>query len=342
MHNRDRLFTLTFAGVLSVLSACSSSSKTETPETVSPAPAQTTPFTLNFKAMSSGMEIHCDHIYQGFGPSGNYALGVTDLRFYISNLKFYDATGNTLNPTLDDNEFQLKHTAGDVALIDFSNKDSGYCALSANGTPRTNRQITGTLNEGTIAALSFDVGVPQAVMKAVIADTDAATSLPSPLAEMFWSWASGYRHFVLNFTTMDSAHTDMVENSGFHLGSRDCGGTAKALSEQAQCGLLNTPKVRINNFDPSTNAIIVNIDNLFSNSKTTDFVTDLWADFGADASVCIDERRNGTRCVTGQNFGMQCHSAASQAACASVFTNLGINLETGRSSADSNIVFTAE
>ena len=35
-------------------------------------------------------------------------------------------------------------------------------------------------------------------MQATIA-TSTAEAAPSPLDEMYWSWATGYRHFVFNF-----------------------------------------------------------------------------------------------------------------------------------------------
>lgn len=264
------------------------------------------------------MAFSCNDLHPGFGPDQNYSIGVSDLRFFVSNIQFFDTSGTTITTTLDDTNFQLNHEAGTVALIDFtSTEPSTYCAQAQEGTARTNTVITGSSSSDAIASISFDIGVPQSLMKAVIAATDNLNDTPSPLSELYWSWASGYRHFVMNFTTMDTTHTDMVENSGLHIGSRDCGGATKALSDQDECGLLNTPKVLLNNFNPADDIITVDVAAILNNAKNTDF-------------------------TMGDNFGLQCHSAATQAACASLFPNFGLNLDAGTADAANNIVFGVE
>jgi hypothetical protein len=40
--------------------------------------------------------------------------------------------------------------------------------------------------------VTFEVGVPQHLMKTTIA-TSSAEGAPSPLGEMYWSWNSGIR-----------------------------------------------------------------------------------------------------------------------------------------------------
>lgn len=315
---------LAFAIICSmVIAACDSNSSTKNNGSTNKSSSSTSTelsenFSLQFKAMVGSSELNCDDIYPGFGPDESYSVGVGDLRFYVSNLKFYDSAGTELATTLDDGDFQLNHESGSVALIDFSGTDSGYCEIASEGTPRTNNVITGAVSgESAIAAVSFDVGVSQATMKAVIAASDDVSDTPSPLAEMHWSWAAGYRHFVVNFTSMDETHTDMVENSGFHIGSRDCGDAGKALGDQDTCGLINTPQVMLNDFDPSVNSVVVDLASLLAGAQEADFE-------GAD------------------NFGIQCHSAAAQSACASLFPNFGLNLETGTADASGNTVFGME
>ncbi|WDT76931.1 MAG: hypothetical protein MPW16_06875 [Candidatus Manganitrophus sp.] len=53
--------------------------------------------------------------------------------------------------------------------------------------------------------MTFDLGVSQPLMKATIAN-NTAEGAPSPLNEMYWSWASGYRHFVMNFAVEDDGN----------------------------------------------------------------------------------------------------------------------------------------
>ncbi len=306
--------------------------------------AQNTPFTLNFKAISNGLEINCDDIYSGLGPNGDYSVGVGDLRFYVSNLKFHTANNEAIAATIDDSDFQLNHDAGAVALIDFSHRGSGFCADSQLGTPRTNTTITGTsIDASSITAISFDIGVPQAVMKAIIADSNTLTDAPSPLAEMDWSWRGGYRHLDINFTAMNSVNTDMTENSFFHIGSKDCGTALKALDEQDACGLLYTPQVMLNNFNPSTNTITFDVAALLANTAESDYSAMIMSQIvNGDDSACINDVRHGDMCPTGMTFGITCHSKSSESACTPAFESLGLNIETGLADSASNTVFGME
>lgn len=274
-------------------------------------------FTLQFKGMVGDMALNCDDLYTDLGQNKAYQFGIGDVRFYVSNLQFLDVNGEVIPLTLNSNSFQLNHEQGSVSLIDFSNKESGYCEIVNEGTPRTNTTITGTTANSDIVSVSFDIGVPQAVMKSAIAATDVTTDAPPPLAEMYWSWASGYRHFVINFTAMDSTHTDIVENSVFHVGSRDCGGAGKALSDRETCGLLNTPKVRIDDFDPEVNTVIVDLAKILDKAQDPDFI------------------KNG-------NFGVQCHTSTKESACLSLFPALGLDIETGAANEANNSVFGKE
>lgn len=323
------------------LNGCGGSDSSET-HTSAPSPTPAPPvqsFTLNFAPTANGAPVNCSNIVTGLGPNESYSVNIMDWRFYISDLAFYDTAGNRLPVYLDDNSFQLNESTGSVALIDFTDRSTGLCSDAQEGTARTNTKITGTYT-GDVANVGFRVGVPQALMKATIASTDDVNDAPSPLGELYWSWASGYRHFVLNFAAMDSAHTDMVENSGFHIGSRDCGTQGgKALSDRETCGLINNPEVYLPGFDLENNLVTVDLAALLSNVRESDFLSDSWEDYGDDESLCLDSRRNGNSCVTAQSFGIQCHSGATQTACVSLFPNFGLNLTTGTADSESNIVF---
>ncbi|MDZ7925587.1 MAG: metallo-mystery pair system four-Cys motif protein [Marinagarivorans sp.] len=333
---------------LLLLTACGSGGD-KTSKTSVPVPAEPTPFSLNFKAIAGDFEVDCDNAIDGLGPNGDYSVGVADLRFFISNLQLFDAEGKKIAIALDANAFQLNHPKGAVALIDFTGNDSGFCKAGQEGTARTNTKITGTLNAATnnnaINKVTFDVGVAQPVMQAVIAATDVMTDAPSPLGELQWSWASGYRHFVVNFVAMDATHNDITVNSGFHIGSTNCASTAnpsKALTDKAECGRLNTPKVELNNFNPATQTVTVDLKAVFANVQDSDFLKATWTAIeNGDVSNCIDARRknDNTSCVTDQQLGLQCHSGSMQAACASLFPNFGLTLENGSADASKNTVF---
>ena len=182
------------------------------------------PFALQFSALLDGQPVGCGPQLGGFGPGAGDLVGITDLRFYISNLRFFDAQGQSVALELDVNEFQLSSPAGTVALVDLTGTTQGTCAstgeAAAESTPRSNLSIRGRTDISAVARIAFDVGVPQPLMKQTIA-TNSPESAPSPLGEMMWNWNSGYRHFVFNFSVADQSGAQGVGH--VHVGSRDCG-----------------------------------------------------------------------------------------------------------------------
>ncbi|MBX2859162.1 MAG: metallo-mystery pair system four-Cys motif protein [Cellvibrionaceae bacterium] len=252
----------------------------------------------------------------GFGPAETDSIGVRDLRFYVSNLKFYDQAGEILDVELDSNEFQYNSDQGFVALIDLTSNSSGSCASeTASGTERTNTTISGTVEDQVIADVSFEVGLPQAIMKAVIA-TQTEEDAPTPLNEMYWSWVSGYRHFVFDFAVMN---TEGTFGEGYlHIGSRGCGAAGeKALLEKDQCDLVNTPSVMLEDFDPDVDSVAVDVSAALASAR---FAIDL---------------PDGEQTAPGIN----CHSSPTQADCAAIFVNFGLDITTGEADMQANTVF---
>jgi hypothetical protein len=187
------------------------------------------------------------------------------------------------------------------------------------GTARTHTAITGTTFVKDVAQVTFDVGVPQPVMKKVIAENTAEGS-PSPLAEMYWSWNSGYRHLVFNFTVKDAANTS---GEGYlHVGSRACGAMGmKALADRDKCDFVNTPAVSLTGFDLTKDKVGLDLRKLLAG---LDFVSPLY-----DMNFM----------VIGQGPGVECHSGPTQDDCPIVFGSLGVDIGTGSSTAASNTVF---
>jgi uncharacterized repeat protein (TIGR04052 family) len=284
----------------------------------------TAPFSLQFAASAGDEELTCTNSVSGLGANGDVTIGASDLRFYVSNLQLRDSSGNAVEHTLDTNDFQLTTQAGSVALIDLTSNAEGTCTSSsvafAEGTQRTNRVLTGATRIDDVTSVSFDVGVPQALMKDVIATTSAEAA-PSPMNEMFWSWASGYRHLVFNFAV---TKTDNTNGDGYaHLGSRNCGpGDGLALEDRAACEFVNTPQVTIADF--SLNTDIVELD-VVSMLQDVDFVAPIY-----------DPQ---TFEVIGEGPGVECHSSPDQPHCAPLFAKLGIDIETGAADATTNASF---
>ncbi len=282
------------------------------------------PFSMTFQAMANGSAVDCTSQVAGFGPEGDMTIGINDLRFYVSNLSFEDAGGTSYPATLDETPFQLVHSAGSVALVDLTANTDGTCAPGSisfgEGTARVNDAVTGSVTGEGITSVSFDIGVPQPLMQAVIAG-GTAEDAPSPLGEMYWNWASGYRHFVLNHT-VDVA--DGTYGEGYiHIGSTDCGpAEGKALSDRERCGYLNTARVTLPVSDPSDLQVMLDLEAVLAR-----------LDF--QAPIMNME----TREMLGVQPGTSCHSAKMQQDCATIFQSFGIDVDSGASDASGNMAF---
>ncbi|MFQ6551869.1 MbnP family copper-binding protein [Aestuariibius insulae] len=286
--------------------------------------AMDVPFSMTFQAMAQGALVDCTSQVAGLGPKGDMTVGINDLRFYVSNLSFRDADGTAYLAVLEETPFQLVHSAGSVALVDLTANTDGTCAPGSvsfgEGTARVNEAVTGSVAVEGITEVSFDIGVPQSVMQAVIAG-GTAEDAPSPLAEMYWNWASGYRHFVLNHT-VDVA--DGTYGEGYiHIGSGDCGpAEGKALTDRERCGYLNTAQVVLPVSDPSDLRVMLDLEAVLE---------------GLDFQAPIMNME--TREVLGMQPGTSCHSAKMQQDCATIFDAFGIDLNSGESDASRNMVF---
>ena len=280
-------------------------------------------FRLAFTATDGGSPVDCTTPAGGLGDSGAYSLGISDLRFYVSNLEFRDDAGEVLTTTFDANDFQYQGGTGWVGLIDLTGNTDGTCTGSAvaysEGTARTNDAISGETLVGDVASITFDVGVPQALMQEVIGSTTAEAA-PSPLNEMFWSWATGYRHFVMNATVSDGSEEG---DSYMHVGSTGCAADGElALENQDSCEFVNTPHVEIDAFDLAADSVALDLAALVAG---LDFLSPIYDP--------------DTFEVIGEGVGVECHSSPDQPDCPVLFDNFGVEIATGEASAANNLVF---
>jgi uncharacterized repeat protein (TIGR04052 family) len=209
-------------------------------------------------------------------------------------------------------------------MIDLTSNATGSCAATAisfsEGTERVHEAITGTTLVEDVASLSFDVGVPQSLMQEIILN-NTVEAAPSPLNEMYWSWNSGYRHFVFNFTTSDGVD----DGEGYvHIGSTGCTNAdgELALETRDTCALVNTPAVSVPEFDLATDVIAVDLAEILS---AVDFLSPIY-----------DPK---TFEIIGEQVGVECHSFSGQPDCESVFDAFGLDLDSGGSAPESNQVF---
>jgi len=273
-------------------------------------------FALRFAAVDGNKEVGCGDVIEGVGSNGNGSLEISDLRFYVSNLRFSTTGGGVMTPTLDENAFQYTDGKGSVALVDTTSTATGACSGQGitypEGTARVNKVITGQVDAKPITGVSFDIAIPQALMKEIIAN-HTAEDAPSPFAEMSWSWAYAYRYFVMNAVVHKGAQPG---EAYMHVGSTDCGGDGtKALTDRDSCGHINGARVSLSSFEPATDTIAVDVRALVS---------------GLDFDVSNEETTY---------VGIECHSSPSQPDCPILFGNLGIDMDTGTSNPATNSVF---
>jgi uncharacterized repeat protein (TIGR04052 family) len=272
------------------------------------------PFALKFALTANGQEIGCTDTITGLGADGKQTIGLNDVRFFISNMHFFDAEDNHVEYTLDQNEFQYVSPEGSAFLVDLTSNTEGNCKNSAvtraEGTPRTHVAITGKTFVEDVFLVLFDVGVQQALMKETVTNNNAENA-PSPLEEMYWSWSGGYRHFVMNFTVDDGQGE--TGDGYVHLESRECGPMGgKPFEDRDQCTFMNTPNVILYQFDLQKDTVAFDIAKALSN-----------LDFRAPTYDPVTSE------VIGEGPGVDCRSSAIHPDCSSIFANFGLDLTTG-------------
>ena len=199
---------------------------------------------ISCSGRQENVEVHFDLQFDGQPidcETETAPVRLTDLRFYVHNLRFV---------TADQQELPLNLVADGlwqndrVALIDFENGE-GACL---NGSGVTNRIARGSYSGGPIIGLAFDIGVP-----AELNHADPLRAAP-PLAytEMHWHWASGYKFMRAGIET---------DNDSFflHLGSSRCEGT---IGDIQGCASANRPQIRLTDFDPNVNTVVLDLEEL--------------------------------------------------------------------------------
>lgn len=166
---------------------------------------------------------------------------LTDLRFYVSDVRLYDSDARAVELQLiDDQRWQSRS----VALIDLED-GSGACV---NGTPGENSTLRGRIPPGDYRGISFVIGVPFALNHADPLMAEA----PLNDSAMHWHWRSGYKFLRAGFA-------DDSRNHWLHLGSAGCEGTIRSISH---CRFPNRVSVMLGHWQPG-GALVVDVATLF-------------------------------------------------------------------------------
>ncbi|MEO8181567.1 MAG: MbnP family copper-binding protein [Deltaproteobacteria bacterium] len=253
------------------------SSRGEPPD--APAPASQA-VRLRFVARVGNEPFACGSTYRSSLGSD---FTPADLRLFVQDVALIDGAGNEQPVQLD---VRGPWQIDGVALIDF--EDASAACLA--GTRERNLELTGHVPPGEYRGIEFSNGVPEALNHA------DPSRLPAPLqaGSMSWGWLQGYRFVMAEITSSASLLRTAAPGSAlFHLGSTACGGNPSAGG--IACAKPNRNRVRLPEFDPAADAIVVDLAELFADMDLATVTT--------------------------------CHSSGD--ACAPLFERLGLDLSNG-------------
>ena len=225
---------------------------------------------ISFAVAWHGQPIRCT------APADGVSL--TDARFYVADLVVHGKGGEEWPVVLDvDGAWQNEL----VGLIDLEN-GQGDCL---NGSAAVNDSVRGRYAGDDVSGVSFVLGVPDSINH----NDPMLAGAPLNYTEMHWHWASGYK-FVRAGVATDAGSVFL------HLGSSRCEGT---IGNILGCRSANRPQVRIDDFDPERDQVVIDLGVLF------------------DAV----ELSNGER--------SSCMSGPAETACTAMFEALGIEFASG-------------
>ena len=245
---------------LSLLGLCAGCSEAEAP------------IEINFEVRFDGQPIDC-----AVAPDG---AALTDLRFYVHDLALIKTERRHRVALIPDSRWQDEH----VALLDLED-GNGACQ---NGSSPTNTRVRGSVVPAAAdgaATLEFRIGVPPNVNHA----NPVTAPPPRNYSIMHWHWRTGYKFMRAGLAFRGDA-------AWLHLGSSRCRGTVIDIKG---CDAPNRPAVRLTNFDPKTDVVVVDVARLFGPTGLGD--GEVWS----------------------------CESGPDEQHCRIVFAELGIDFETG-------------
>jgi len=247
------------------------------------APAQR-PVRIRFRAVVGDEPFACGATYL---DPGGVAFSGADLRAFVQDVGLLDADGVEHPVALD---VRAPWQQGSVALIDFED-GSGACAA---GTRDVNLEVSGTVPEGDYRGLVFSNGVPEQLNHA-----DPA-QLPPPLqaGSMTWGWLLGYRFLMAEVVALPG-DAGAPGSALLHVGSSACAGNPSQGG--VVCARANRNRVRLDDFDPDEDAVLVDLGRLFAGID----LTRLWTCHSSGAECELFFGRVGLDLATGSALERQ-------------------------------------
>jgi uncharacterized repeat protein (TIGR04052 family) len=189
---------------------------------------------ITFRPVAQGALVAC--------AAGGPALA--DLRFFVHNIALLRENGDAVPVQL---AVEAPWQNERVALIDLED-GTGACAT---GSPARRAVISGRAPAAAYTGLRFTLGVPFALNHA----NPTLAAPPLDQSAMHWHWQAGYKYLRAGLQQDDMT-------TWIHLGSTGCRGRIGSISG---CDRPNRAVITITGFDPTSDAVAVDLGRLFSN-----------------------------------------------------------------------------
>ena len=218
---------------------------------------------VDFAAVAGDTPISCASTLSGLGTTSASGT-LSDMRFYISNVKLVTRDGKDVALTLDASDtYNTTKGTDTVTLIDLEDK-TGTCA----GTTAMNTSIKGTVPAGDYVGVKMTLGVPLSLnhtdQTADVSVTPAVVNNASHPG-MAWSWAGGRKFAKIEVT--NSTWAAPVFN--MHLGSTGCTGANPAAGQVDTCSRPDRVEVTFASFNPDTQKVAVDVKAMLAANNVT-------------------------------------------------------------------------
>lgn len=247
------------------------------------------PVSLKFAAKVGEQDASCGGTYAGLGSRSSNVV-VNGIRFFVSNVRLLDSSGNEHPVDLDqDGIWQYQ----DTALLDFENATAG---CSEVGTSEINTTVRGKADISDVTGVRFDLGIPFDLNHL------DPTSSPAPLnvSAMNWFWQIGHILF----------RTDLTADGKpwfIHLGSSGCVSDAFTSAPTSPCSNPNVPTITLTNYNVDK-TITLDLATLVQGVNLAGLTPDT-------APGCMSERADNECAEIFPNFGLSLETGKCEENC---------------------------